>query len=870
MRFVFDPDFSAGSWPGPLRGAEAAAGEEWVSPERLTQALEMALGLPTPTMSGGERAALLVPAVVATQGFWSASASVDAFGSARRLLEWRDQLAMAGWQDGAHAPRLQALAELTRQASPGLPDRLMGITALLSRRNPHIDALQLLAPAEQFEPLWRGVFAMLAGHGTRIEMASLAAAPAQADCDLANARSAGFSPRGDGSLVLLRPSGPLQAAEEAAAWLAQLGDDALGHVVIIGADPVLDAALRRHGLPTLGTACARADSSMLQLLPLVLEMGWQPQDPQRAFELLSLRPSPVPAEVAWPLRGALREWPAIDSDAWREALARGLSTIADANRRARVESRQGVLWRAEVARGATYPAAVAVARAEMLRAWLAGLMQVSDTPRHAGAALAQCGLFLSLVRGSGLAEFPEPLLHRFLAEATRSVAADGPFTAQAGLGHVGLPGSMAGEARYVVWWSFDTRALAPVPRLPLTRAERDELVAQGVELPEPARLAAAQAQRWQRPLLQATRSLLLVCPERDEAGEELHPHPLWDEVVARIGESGAARKASVARLVGNSFAAQLPCVRRERLAVPAPQRRWTVATGRIARREKESPSSIETLLGCPFKWTLDYPGRLREAESPFVSAAGDSQLLGSLLHRLLGQLFALDPPAPAAAEAEAGALFDREAPRLAAALGLPGAETMRAQARRAMMRTAGTLAALLHAMGARVLASEQPRAGRAFDTEFEGTPDLLVGPPRRIVDLKWGGASFRRKSLAGGTALQLAAYSFLGQEGGAFPPAAYLIMSAQRVLTTTPEHFPGAESANGPSPEDTWRLLEQAHVAAWTAIEAGSVEARGVSAVDADVPKESKVVNGQLVMDPPCRFCSFASLCGRSFQGSGE
>lgn len=868
MRFVFDPDFSAGSWPGPLCGGEAAAGEEWVGPARFAQVIETALGLPTPTMSAGERAALLVPAVVATQGFWSASASVDAFGSARRLLEWRDQLAINGWQGEAREPRLQALAELTRQAPPGLPDRLAAITTVLQRRNSHIDKLRLLAPAEQFEPLWQRVFTALAVHGARIEVATPVAAPANGD--LANARSAGFSPQGDGSLALLRPSGSLQAAEEVAAWLAQLGDDALGRVVVIGPDPVLDAALRRHGLPTLGTSCARPDSVMLQLLSLVLEMGWQPQDPQRAFELLSLRPSPVPAEVAGPLRGALREWPAVDSDAWREALARGLSAIADANRRARVESRQNVLWRAEIARGATYPVAVAVARAEMLRAWLAGLARMSDTPGNARAALAQCGLFLSLVRGSGLTEFSEPLLHRFLAEATRAVAADAPFTAQAGLASVGLPGGMAGEARHVVWWSFDQRAPAPVARLPLTRAERDELVARGVELPAPARLAAAQAQRWQRPLLQTTHSLLLVCPERDEAGEELHPHPFWDEVLARIGGSSAARKAAVARLVSDSFAGRLRRARRERLDVPAPQRRWTVAAGRIARRDKESPSSIETLLGCSFKWALDYPGRLREAESPFVSDGGNSQLLGSLLHRLLGQLFASDPPAPAAAEAQAGALFDRESPRLAAVLWLPGAETMRAQTRRAMVQTAGTLATLLHATGARVLASEQAREGRAFDTEFGGTPDLLLGPPLRIVDLKWGGASFRRTSLARGTALQLAAYSFLSQEDGAYPPVAYLIMSAQRLLTTTPEQFPGAEFANGPSPQDTWRLLEQAHATRWTAVQAGNVEACGVSADDADVPKESKVVNGQLVMEPPCRFCSFASLCGRSFAGAGE
>ena len=172
MRLVFDPDFSAGSWPGPLHGDEAAAGEEWVGPERLAQVLETALGLPTPTISAGERAALLVPAVVATQGFWSASASVDAFGSARRLLEWHDQLAMAGWQRGAREPRLLALAEPTQQARPGLPDRLAAITTVLQRRNPHIDELRLLAPAERVHRARRPRRRQVATWRTRARQAS--------------------------------------------------------------------------------------------------------------------------------------------------------------------------------------------------------------------------------------------------------------------------------------------------------------------------------------------------------------------------------------------------------------------------------------------------------------------------------------------------------------------------------------------------------------------------------------------------------------------------------------------------------------------------------------------------------------------------
>lgn len=868
MRLVFDPDFSAGAWPGPLRDGEAAAGEEWLGSERLAQVLETALGLPTPAISSGERAALMLPVMSAIQGFWSASAALDSFGSAQRLLQWRDQLAMAGWRGESRQARLHALAEVTRGTAPGLPDRLSAIQDELKRRGAHIEELRLLAPAEQFESLWQGVFRALARNGTNVVVVPPAIAPASGD--LANARSADFNPQGDGSLTLLRPTGPLQAAEEVAARLAQLGDAELGHVVVIGADPVLDAALRRHGLPTLGASYARPDSEMLQLLSLVLEMGRQPQDPQRAFELLSLRPSPVPAEVAWPLRGAMREWPAVDSDSWREALGNGLAAIADPQRRARVESRLNTLWRTEVPRGANYPLAVAVARTEMLRAWLAGLSQLSDTPGNARTALAQCKLFLALARGSGLVEFSQPALNRLIAEATRTAAAEAPFTAQAGFANVGLPGGMAGAARHVVWWSFDQRALAPVARLPLVRAERDELYSQGVQLFEPARIAAAQALRWQRPLLQAERSLLLVCPRLSQAGETLHPHPLWDEVLARIDVPGVTHKAAAARLACDSFAERLPRSRRERLATPAHERMWSVAPGSILRRNRESPSSVETLLGCSFKWALDYPARLRTAESPFVSDASSSQLLGNLLHRLLGQLFASDPPAPAVAQAQAGELFDREAPRLAAVMWLPGAETQRMQARRAMVQTAGTLATLLHSTSSRVLASEQLREGRAFETEFAGTPDLVLGPPMRIIDLKWSGAAFRRTSLAGGTALQLAAYSFLSQSDDAFPPVAYLIMDTQQLLTTSPEQFPSAEPIVGPSPMDTWRLLEQTHATRWSEVHAGVIEASGVPAQGADIPNASKVRDGQLVMAPPCRFCSFASLCGLSYAGSGE
>lgn len=860
MHIVFDPEFAAGAWPGPPRGRAASAGEDWVGAERFAQILEVLLGLAPTTMSAGERAALLVPTVSTRDGFWSASATLDPFGTARRLLDWRDQLGMAGWTGEAAEPRLRALADITASAAPGLPERLRNILAALAQRSAGIERLSLLAPPSEFELAWQQVFAALQKDGTVLDAMPLPTADAKGD--LAAARSEGFAPVGDASLVLLRPPGPLHAADEVAAWLASLGPEVLGRTVVVGAQPVLDGALHRYGLPTLGAVYAQADSAMLQLLPLVLDMAWQPQDPQRAFELLSLKPSPVPAEVAFELQRALRDWPAVGSDVWNERLEDGLSAILDPERQQRARERMALLWTPRVARGESYPAQAAQERVELLRDWLGGFMQSASAPPDASAALAQCRVFAALLAGSGLQALTHAQLLRMVDEATRSVSTPPVHDARAGVAHVGAAGGIAGPADVIVWWDFNASTVARADRLPLTRKERADLESRGVQLPATASLAAARAARWQRPLLQAARALVLVCPLRDEAGEDQHVHPLYDEIMARVPTEHADRRARLALLERASFSGLVPRTRRAPLALPSAQRQWRVPPGKVLRRESESPSSVETLLGCSLKWVLDYPGRLRASDPPQVDAIDDPRLLGRLLHRLLEQLFRHEAPGREQVAGRAGALFDEQGPRLAAALWLPGHESRRAQTRRALVRTAELLAGFLHQSGTSVLASEQTVSGMAFETAFSGKPDLIIGPPARILDLKWGGAQHRRDSLANGTAIQLAAYSYLTRERDAFPPVAYLIMSAQRLFATDAKAFPGAEPVPGPSPEATWNVLTESHKAAWAHVARGELVATGIESGDAQVPKGAQVIDGQLVLAPPCRFCMYQGLCG--------
>lgn len=867
MRLTLDRDFTSRAWPGPLAGGEAVVGEEWLGPRRLASLLVGALGLPSEVESSADRAARLVPVVTQLDGFWSASAQADALGSARRLLQWRDALALAGWNGEADQPRLVQLAQLSRSALPGLPDRLRWIAEAARKRESGVEELRLLTPRAEYEPLWRAVFDALEASGTRITEWSLAPAPAQGD--LSAARSKGFVPKADGSLLLLRPPGPLQAAEEVAGWLASLPAEELRRTVIVGRDPMLDEALHRHGLPTLGAEYEVVDDAMLQLLPLVLELVWDPVDPQRAFELLLLHPTLVPGMSASELRGALREWPTVGSEDWDHVMGRALGAIGDAERREVVADRMRTLWTPECTRDREVPVEALERRVAMLVAWLEERLRVAEDEAVRGA-LQQCRTFRTLVARSGHVMFSEPRLRRFMGEAMRVAAVGRMYGACAGLVSVAAPGGIAGPVHNLVWWGFTGSGGAVERRPPLSAAELADLASRGVTFPSAEQAAAAAAARWQRPLLQTTHRLLLVSPHTDAAGAEVHPHPLWEEITARLEGNGPQRRAARAALEVASLEGFCKRSSRERLATPAAVRDWTIAPELIERRETESPSSVESLLGCPLQWTFRYVARLNGFDSPTVADAGSAQLLGDLMHELLDRLFDAGPLAPDAAAAAAERLFDEAAPRLAAPLWVPGAEGQRAQARRLLALTARRLADLMARTGTRIVASEESYGGYAFETDFKGRPDIVLGEPNRVLDLKWGSAAYRRDSLKLGTAFQLAAYAYLVSGQERFPGVAYFIINAQRLLTTAPDQFPGGEPIAGPSPEETWRLLQAEHATRWSLVEEGRLTATGVMPDGGEPPKKTQFKDGVWIFKPPCNHCDYSALCGKAFKQGGE
>ena len=868
MKILFSRFFEGGAYPSVTEDRPCLLGEARVDGGGFLRILETHLGLTGRYPPPAVRAAALVPLLEKQKGFWSASVREAPLQVAARLLAWREELAMQGWTGQGASPRLKELADVTRDFPkdfPGSSDRLRAVLEALPDHAVPFTEVELFGRRESLPLLWRCLLDTLRAKGVTITAGTYPKVAGRGDLKACLDRP--FAPKGDGTLQLLRSPGPMDAAEQVAAWLAALGDDLEG-TVIIGADAILDEALHRFHLPTLGAAGEPSDNSLLQILPLLVECAWQPPDPGKVLELLSLPVTPVPPFLAASLADCLSTWPAVGSDLWNSTLADRLATLSEKDDRERLKERLEAIFASPVKRGSAYPAAELQNRLLLLESWAHGRSRNVEDPTDWHVLFQQCENFRRLIEVSGKRGFPEQLLRRLLEQAAEDLPVASRRPSCAGLTYIGHPGALLGPARRTVWWNFTTAAVA-IPRVfPVSPGERRFLRNVGVELPEAGALLEAEAVAWRLPFTQTTETLILVSPQTGPAGGESFPHPFWDEILASVPRKPALACLTVPGILSKQA---LKTVRKKVEALPAKRLDWSLPRQATLPERTESPTSIDTLIRCPFRYVVQYAGRTWPGRTAALPA--EETLLGDLVHFLVAEFLKSGKRTRKKEDWEALArqLFDEQAPRLAAPFFLPGGEIWRTKAQQALavaLKAIGSLRQELE--GFETVHLEEEIAGKAFGGAFAGTPDVALDQPPAIIDLKWGGQSSRSQSLRRGTATQLASYAFLLKQARRLeelPPAAYLILQTGRVLTNVPEAFPGAICLEGPSLEATWKGLEKAVGERRGKIGNRLVQALGTPEEPPPPTEDQLDEAGMLHLHPRCEWCAFGRLCGLAYGG---
>jgi len=770
----------------------------------------------------------------------------DPFGTAERMLRDRDLLVAHGWRGEPAGARLEALWAATADAPPGPADRVRAVAEALATRDVDVARVRTASPLATLDPGWRALFARLAERGTRVEEVTPSAeAAGNGRGDLGRAQTAladggTLSPECDGALVLLRTHGPVAAADQVAALLAErAGVRGLAGVVVVGADEVLDAALARHGLPRTGGA--EVEPASAALVALVIESAFRPMDPTDLHALLCLQPGPVPRAVAVGLVRALRDLPARGTAPWREALTAGLERV-DAERRERVHARLDALLDPAAPHDGRLAIAELEKRLQALTTWAHGRLE--SIPSLAACPLAADALRRA-ARSLGSHELTRIELRRLAAD----VAAGLPSPAEAGLAHVTLPGAVLGQAELVVWWGF-TRDRAPrAQRLRLSRTERAALAAAGVAVPDAGATMRAEAMRWRRPLVHASEQLILVAPSADATGERAFPHPLWDELVAA---AGGARE--VAPLETRVLQVPARVVAFQPLGMPATAVR---APTPLSLREEESPSSLETLLGCSLAWAFRYPSGLAPGLANGPPPPGPL-LFGRVAHHLLAEVLRGGSTAPGELRRLAEALVDAELNRICESLALPRRQVERTRVRQAVVRSAERLGELLSATGATVRGTEIDAAGLHAGVGIRGRADLVLHDPDVVLDLKWG-KSTSQEHLRRGTTLQLAAYAELFAVEQRRPETAFFVLDRQEILGEHASTLPGARTPGLHRADDVWRAAVAAIHARAGELERGDLAAPAADGTDVG----AGLTGGVITIEPRCGYCDFDGLCGR-------
>lgn len=848
MRFVFGMHFDGGSCPHELTERDAVAGERWGGSLSLLTSLEAQLGLSALAVTTSLRAVSLMRSLDMSGAFWEESARVDPFATADRLIEWDDELRLHGWQGEAISPRLEQLAKVMVDAPPGIGQRYARVLEELAGRSIDIEFVEILGTKRSELPkLYRRVFDALQEAGCVVSEHD--ADPVAQLGDLKDCLEGKFNPSGTGELQLIRPRGPLAAAEAIAVWMASLED--LSQTVIIGGDEVLDAALHGHGLPVLGASSGSGTDPLLQVLSLVIMLGWCPQDPAIALELLSLPDPPVPRGMARRLERALRAWPAVGSDAWHKGLRDGLAQINDQAYQDRLAERLDALFIGDVD-GPDYPVNKLEERINALMKWLQGRVATDDVnvDRYT-AAIGQVSVFRQLIDATGAPALSRPLVGRLLRCALDQVSGPTARAAEAGIAGVLDPGAIVGPVRRVVWWNFTERAAPLVQQLPLSQHEREALLSLDIAFPESGDQAQRTSAEWCRPLQWASEVVVLVCPRFGVDGEAESIHPLWDEVVAGLDT------AQEARLISDLPKGVAAGRSAPELRPPMPRREWQLARPDTFEEPRQlSPTSINLLIANPIYWVLNYMGRLSTGRADGLPS--DSLMIGRLAHEIIGRLLQRrcdgEKLTPDTAASEADRLFTAEGPRLYAQIFAAGRERQRGEIRRRTVDAARDLMRHLDEAAAKVVAVEQDRTNEVDGLDLSGRPDLVVAGPDVVLDIKWGGAKMRRQELVDGAASQLTVYTRLVNPGASI---GYYIARDQTLLVCG-RGFPGAEKIDGPLPAETWSGVCASLADRFDQFRRGMV-IDTCAEVDGHTPPErGGLEDGKLVLAPQPQYSEFA------------
>jgi len=827
--------------------------------------IESQLGLNIPKISHHQRA---LQYLVCLQEFDSESCfyhetlRIDQFAVAKQLIQWRDSWYLAGWDgtqiksDSERITLLSGKIEAKAQVvvAPNEGQRLQRVIKVLTDRatlvqEPLPAQITLLDPLQDWPEIWQRLFALLE-YSSQIEPVIPEEPKSLEGSDIHRVQQYYRDPlstqarvtlRGDGSVVIIRAPSRTLSSEWLANYisnqLARNAGQALG-CLLDGDASTVDTSFKRNALPTPDCSNTSAIRPLLQLTNLAFDLFWEPINPQRALDFLNHPVGPLPKYIKGLLAASLVQHNGVGGLEWRQCLddinQRLINQIAD--KEPAKKSRDNVIaeikfWLEPTVffplSGMTIDFATMVV--DKLTKWGTGYRRALHATDKSGSDLRLVNQFLD-----GLGELSKEFVYlqvqgketisaielRRVIESINSSGAKRPdieaqiLPGQAKILFASDPAACLSPVDQLIWWGADVTPSKSTYRW--TGKETLEFEAANVKLQSQTVLLDWQAQTWFRPISVAKKLLLVV--HEDAEGE----HQILN--LLRANFDNIAEYSLIDLIQGadiNRFDALLYRKTQDRVVLPTPQRSWQLPAGiEIPKSEVESFSSLEKFLLGPYIWVLAYAAGIRKSQKLAMNSI--NQVMGSLSHKLFETYFnemdkshIKDIDTKTIDQWVRATLNNRLFPLYGAPLLSLGMTVERERFIETNIRALSQLVGHLQAAGVVAVELEQRHEGRFVGGSLMGFVDLIAtcsDGREAIVDMKWGGLPYHRKSLVDSRCLQLALYAHLRiQKTDKLPQVGYYIIGSQHLLMLDSDFFPDAENvmpASGESLLELWQRIE--------------------------------------------------------------
>jgi hypothetical protein len=791
-----------------------AIGDRHMGPLALMDFLELHLGLSNSCSNKIERLFQYRSNLDknAKKSFYEKSFNTNDLEVTNKLLQWRDELKMAGWDfktDWSMPQRLKDMAGVeTHSIGTGVPERFCAIIDELNKK-PNLPKAEIIInePEHLLPAHFKKLFKILQANGVDIR---------HRDFPLTRTSSSGLDTlrdfvfnkksskekaemQADGSIQVIKFGDMLSAGKGLATYMS--ADTTFKPVVINESGNIsLSLSLQQSGLPSTGQSMRSASHPDLQLLAIIPVWLWKPYQPQQVLDFFLSPLNIFHKGVSGKWINSFSENPGICLEDWLEEINKYEYFNNPGEDKAKQQDRLHFILSRAKERSEKMPIENVIECYSFFYTIFNNRCAVTTDDKIKVRLKRLCNAFQEFLNILKLA--PEKDLALFglqkLLQLVLQPVSITPLKKEAGTLHeLAATGLLTGACDDVLWFGFTANNSGGALWDELTVEELEWLNKQNV-YPDTAVQKAARdfwyATQW---LKFVKKRIFFIIPSVIE-GEPSQPHSFHAFLIACFKNLDAVT-INVEQPEEMKFLKLSPKLTKKIPVTPIPTfpDYWQISPGRLTKREnEESYSSLEKLMKYPYHWVLGYKAKLYRGNT--LCLESDFKFYGNLSHKIFEELLVMKDILKVS-DQEVKKRYKVVAEKLIDEKGLllhkQGEEANLKIFRELLCNKFLILLKHLKDNKWAVEGCEIIQAGKIGSENVMGKCDLLLYRAKNkklekaIVDLKYTGRSKYRKLMQDGDDLQLAIYSRIFDPLASFCATSYFIIIDGLLFTTCKDAF---------------------------------------------------------------------------------